>query len=331
MKYSLFLALILVSFMGIFSVTKAQSLGGQIIETEFIPSVPRANEEIYVYLKSYMINIDSAEITWIVNGKVIKSGRGLKNFNFMVGDSGRTTNLQVKIKSVEGQEVVQNYPLTPATVDLIWQSDGFVPPFYKGKSLFAHENNITIVAMPHITGSNGAEINRNNLVYKWKKNGSVVESAGGFGKNTLTVPGSVISRTLEITVEASSLDGSSGAIETIKLTPINPEILFYEKNPTLGIQFQKTLFDNVKLGSSEVSVVAMPFYFSSDDYLNQGLNYMWSINNTFIRNEPTQNSQVFRKAEGVSGTSKISLSVKNSDKILQYSTNSFNLTFQNEN
>lgn len=299
------------------------------INIELIPSSPKPNELVSASITSYSTDINSAKITWSVNGKTQKSGVGEKGFIFNSGDTGTTNIIYISVKTKEGELIERSLTVSPVSVDLIWQNDSFVPPFYKGKALYSHQNKITFIALPHIF-DNGKEVSPKNLIYTWKKNGSVVDSASGYGKNTYTTEGSVISRTLNIEVNVTSPTTNAGGYAHTIVTPIEPSIVFYKKNPLYGIEFQTALSGAVNIkNSNEINILAVPFFFGVTDKKSIDLTYIWSINGSEISNTGSSN-QVFRKKEGTEGNSFISLSIENSNKILQYASADFNLVFNNK-
>lgn len=329
MKYSIFLLLVACS-LGIFSNANAQEISTSqtTINIELTPEVPGPNEVVYVALTSYATDLNAANITWKVNGKNIKSGIGEKDFTFSSGPMNTRTTLSVTIRTVEGELIEKNLVLKPSDVDMIWQSKSFVPPFYKGKAMFSHQNEITFIAIPHITGSNGQEINSKNLIYKWRKNGSVMQDYSGYGKNTFTFVAPLISRAIEISVEATPVNGDGIATGYTFIDPIEPSIVFYKKDPIFGIRFQNALQNINELNNSlEIAVIAMPFNFGVLDSLAPELIYKWKINDLPLDGFNESNLQVFRQIEGVSGSSNISLSIENSRKILQYTSGKFDLGF----
>jgi hypothetical protein len=332
MKQSVFI-LLFVSIFGFFNVTDAQiiTLPETEVSVELSPENPSPNGVVYASVISYGTNLDAATITWKINGKTQKSGMGEKSLSFTVGETNTTTTIEVSIKTREGESIQKTLRIKPTSVDLLWESESFVPPFYKGKSLFSHQNKITMIALPHITTSTGVEIGTKNLIYTWKKNGSVVEGASGFGKNTYTFTSSLISRPFNIEVEVTTISNSGSGYASTNISPTDPDILFYKKDPLLGIEFQKTLQNTVSLkDSKELIVVSVPLFFGTTNSTSGGLSYKWLINGSPINNNPKEPTQIFRLEEGSSGVSKISLSIENDQKILQYASNSFNLSFNNK-
>lgn len=325
--FFLFLFILVLGFSGSVCAQTTDLLSAN-VDVSVIPENPKANESVSVSLVSYSTDINSAKITWNLNGKVVKSGTGEKTFNFSVGDTNTTTALDIIIKTFEGETVTKTLRIRPVDVDLLWQSYGFTPPFYKGKSMFSSQNKITFIALPHMTSESGAEIPAKNLVYKWKNNGTVIDNLSGYGKNTYTLTASLISRPINVGVEVTSLSTGSVGSANITVNPSDPVVMFYKKDPLYGIEFQKALTGTVSLqNSKELIVVGVPLFFGTLNSSAPQLAYKWSINGVRINDDTSQSAQVFRQKEGTVGTSNISLSIENSSKILQYASGNFNLTF----
>ncbi len=292
------------------------------------PENPASNQNVNASIESFDTNLDAATISWAVGGRILSTGKGIKTFSFTTGSTNTTTTLRITVKTQQGEVVTKSYPIHPTEVDLIWQARGHTPPFYKGKNLFSYEDRITFIALPHITNSAGKEIPADNFIYKWTRDGSVIADFSGYGKNTYTLQSSIISRPLDIQVDVTSpASDAVGSAETI-VTPVDPTVLLYEKHPTLGIQFQKALTNTSSLfDSKEIEVVAEPYFFGVTSPYTPLLSYKWSINSVPIDEDTTKVSRIFRQKEGVSGTSNISLSVENTDQILQLASTNFNIQF----
>lgn len=331
MRYSIFVLLFVCS-LGFSATTHAQvpsTLTAQ-IDVNMVPENPGPNQMVNVSLVSYSTDINTASITWRVNGGTQKSGVGQKTFSFTTGNTNTTTTLGITIVTKEGETVTKTFSIKPAGVDLIWQTDGFVPPFYKGKTLFSYQNRITFIALPHMTSGNGAEISAKNLIYKWTKDGTVINTASGLGNSTYTFVGSLISRPLDIEVEVTSPNQNGVGTAEVVVSPVDPSVVFYKKNPLYGIEFQKALTGTVGLtDSKELAVFGAPFFFGTLSANAPELLYKWSVNGSSIDSDTSQTTRVFRQLEGTSGTSNISLQIENSRKILQLANGNFNLMFGN--
>lgn len=329
MKYFV-LSLLIVFTFGFFNHASAQlrELTTGSIEVTLIPENPSEYETVQASIVSYMTDLDSAGIVWEVNGKTVKSGIGQKVVNFKVGGIGEETNLKIDIQTKEGESITKTIKISPSSVDLIWQSNSYVPPFYKGKTMFAHQDSVTVIAIPHMTSNK--EFDPTSYIYKWTQNGVALQSLSGYGKNTITIQGSIISRPIKIKVEVSSPYSYSTAYGYTTITPIDPFVLLYNKSPLYGIQFQRSIYGVNQMSSPEMTVVAEPMFFDVRYAKSANIAYKWFINGNPVNNDLTDSTQVFRPKEGTSGTSEITVKVEHIDKILQYATSKFSLGFGNK-
>ena len=328
MKRTIFILFLLCAFgIGVVAHAQFNAVPQADINVDLSPENPGPNQTVTVTLTSFSTNLDAGKITYSINGAVKKSGNGLKTFSFTTGGINTTTTLGIAVRTSEGDTVQKTIRIQPVSVDLVWQSESFVPPFYKGKALFSYQNKITFVALPHINASGGGEISDKNLIYKWTQNGEVIGNASGYGRNTYTTVGSIIARPIDVEVEVTSGNSPAVGSAEIVVNPITPLVLFYKKNPLYGIEFQNALVGKAMLGDSqEVTVVGIPLFFGVANSSSGSLSYSWSINGEML-DGAYQNTRVFRRTEGVSGASNISLSVENANKILQSASSNFSLEF----
>jgi hypothetical protein len=297
------------------------------VAVEFSPSAPGPNQSVTATATSYSVDLNSSSISWSMGGKKQSSGNGLTTFSFTTGSLNQTTTIDVTITAANGQVIQKTFSIKPADVDLIWQAQSHTPPFYEGKPLFSHEELLEFVAIPHIIGSNGAEIPARNLIYKWTRNGYVVGDFSGYGKSTYTMLASIISVPIDMQVEVTTPDGTGIADAEVTAAPVTPQIVFYRRDPLYGLQFQNALPQSLALTGSEMDVLGEPFYFATDDISAGNLQYTWSENGQQIDSDLSKTDRVFRPANGTSGTANISLSITNTNKILQTADGSFNLSF----
>ena len=111
------------------------------------PATPGPNEQVTARLESSNIDLDISNITWSLNGKTVKSGQGVKDFAFISGDIGSRVLIVASIDSTRGK-ITKVYDFTVGSVDLIWEGGGYVPPFYSGRSLWARQGQLRLLAIP---------------------------------------------------------------------------------------------------------------------------------------------------------------------------------------
>ena len=320
MKYfgAFFLTLLLVPSFALAQQTPNDALAGlsDNIAVTVSPENPGPNTSVTVNVDSYATDLNSARITWSVNGKILQDGMGKKSLTLTTGSLGSATTINLTIVPLNGASFQKTITLTPASVDLFWQANSYTPPFYEGKAQFAKQNSITFVAVPNIVDAHGNRVSISNAIYTWSKDGSVMGSLSGTGKNTLTLTDSILGLPMSISVSVSTLDQSITATKSLSLQSQNPLILLYENNPLYGILYNRELGNTFNLSEAEVSVTGAPYYFSNSDESAGRLQYSWSINGAPVAS-PNQNSITLRQQTGVAGNSVLGLQIQNSNIILQ--------------
>lgn len=211
--------------------------------------------------------------------------------------------------------------LSAQSVDLLWQGDGYTPPFYNGRTLWSSQSKITLFAVPQKLGGPA------NLNYKWSRNGTVLGSLSGVGKNTLSLNDSVLSKSQNIRVEIVFGDNEVLAQTSTVITPVTPSLLVYENNPLYGFLFHKEVSGSYPLHEAEITFDAFPLFFSVQDHSDTSLTYRWRTN---TGETETKSSVTYRAPEEASGTSLISITLSNADKILQSANKSFLVQFGEE-
>jgi hypothetical protein len=205
-------------------------------------------------------------------------------------------------------------------IDLLMESNGYVPPFYEGRPLWSNQSFVTITAIPQIPGvSNPASLN-----YKWTKNNVVLGTVSGVGKNSLRFSDSVLGKPQTVKIEILSSDGAILASRMFQLAPIPQELLVYENNPLLGFLFNKEVGGRYDIMSQEVTFAAFPLFFSTSNPLNSLIQYTW---NTSTGDTEKNNSVTYRVPEGASGSSQVTLRAQHQSNIIQSGTKSFLVEF----
>jgi hypothetical protein len=304
-------------------------LGPNDVSLDIYPENPQPHQTVSINIQSFSTNLDEADITWSINGIQKLKGFGKKSLSFTTGKAGEVTNIQIDIMTSIGVPIVKSFSITPNSVDLIAEPETYTPPFFKGKPLFTHQSTVVFVAFPHIV-SNGVEIPSEKLIYKWSKDGDVLGSNSGYGKNILTYNAPLISRDFNIDVVVTDPTTNSTAEGSMDMFPQEPIIVFYRKDPLYGVQYNKALVDSYKLAGKEVEITAVPYYFSGSSNTDSQLQYKWSINGNPIEDNGSSPSKVFRLVGDLFGLSDISLSIDHSDRVLQSASENITIDFQKE-
>ncbi len=299
------------------------------ISMEAVPQTPGPFERVIVRLSSFSMDLNRSTISWFINDRLIKKGIGKKTFSFTTGDIGETSKISVSVGSGILGNTTQAMSFIPSEVDLLWEAIGvYTPPFYKGKALPTPQSLVKVVAFPHLKFPSGNEIKNDFLIYKWKKNNEYKDfnSQSGYGKNSVVFRRSLLRQTEKIEVDVSSKSNKLSGYNSLFLGQYNPEIIFYEQNPIEGVLYEKALGKEFNMENSETTIVAEPYFFSTSSRGGESLLFEWKLNNKVFNSGPSKGIITFR-TDGESGTSKLSLDIKNLVRFLQFTNKTLNINF----
>lgn len=293
---------------------------------DMAPRYPKPQELVSIELSLYTEDLNSADITWRQNGKLMLGGKGATSYSFKTGAAGEEINIEISIKLLSGSAFSKNIKLNPAGIDLIWEANSYVPPFYKGKALHPKQGSLRIVAIPEFV-KNGRTTPPQNLIYKWSNGNTVYESQSGYGKNSIVVSSSLFGREENIEVLVTDPVNNLVVQEFLDVRAVEPEIVFYENNPYYGHIFESAVSDSLNLNSEEIEVLAAPYYFTKER--DGVLKYEWRLNGQSIPNLSDSRTAIFRRPDGQGGKSNISLQIANNGRILQQAKADLSISFGN--
>ncbi|MBU6430848.1 MAG: hypothetical protein KGJ58_01010 [Patescibacteria group bacterium] len=297
--------------------TGALNGAGDSVDVTTAPEFPGANQDVSVRAESFSFDINSSEIIWALDGIIKDKGIGKKDFSFKTGTVGSVSLLKIIIKTKEGKTIEKSLVVRPAGVDILWQADSYVPPFYKGKALYGYQSLITVIALPNIINSDGMKINPDDLIYKWTKDSKVLGEVSGYGKNKFSFSAQILSHSPEIEVEVSSSDKKIKASGSITLEAIEPKTVIYEDNPLYGIIYEKAVAGDFKLNGNEITLTATPYFFSNNAVDDKKIKYGWNMNGQNIGGGKGGRRITFRNVDAAKGSTAISVDLQNEESDLQ--------------
>ncbi len=299
------------------------------LDVSISPENPGTNTRTNIDIRNYSTDLDRATITWSLNGKQVQKAIGLTHFEFRTGALGTPSSIDILINTISGKTIRKNITLRPSEIDLVWETSGYTPPFYKGHPRYVNQSFVTVVAIPNMVGKNGQKLNPKNLVYKWSVDGEVQGSDSGYGKNSYSFRGSIVPKSTEISVEASSLRDGTLASARIELDPERPEILIYKDDPIYGVLYNRALLSNFTLSDDEATFVSVPYFFSGKTPLVSHLEYAWSMNGADISGVAKRNKVTLRRSgQNEAGNAQVSVTTENSREILQSAGYDFLVSFE---
>ena len=327
------LAIFGVFFDGPQSASAVSSLGN--VDTTAIvvrPSNPRPYQAIELSIENYSISVDSAMITWFINGTIARQGKGERTLSTTLAGPGSPFQVSVILKDTSGTILTKSLNFSPQNVDILYDVDSYTPPFYKGKALYPYQGLVRVVALADFIDGAGNPISPNNLIYEWWQNNKKSGPGSGYGKKLFAFQGGVLMDGTTIKVRVTTEDGVNVAENSIFIEPQTPEVGLYENSPLYGIIRNKELGGGYSLSGNEIKITAIPYFYSTKKATNPSMmTYSWSINNEPIPSAKNKTEAVFRRVSNGSGNAVISLETTQPTKIYQFSTTDMTLSFSENN
>jgi len=285
------------------------SLSMDAFKIGLVPPNVAANSVVKAKIETYSFDPDITYITWVLNGKTIKQGRGEKSIDFSVGDIGSNVSLSAYVTTEKGAELAQSLNFKVAEIDLLWQAETIVPVFYKGKAEPVAGSNVKVAAI-----SQGLGIGK-NLVYDWQRNYKTIADISGRGRDSFVFNFSAArdEEVIGVTVYGSNKDFSISKTITIKRK--EPKIFLYEEHPLEGPLFNIALPTEIVLTQPQTIVRVEPYFFPKE--ASSSLLYNWKMNDKQAEPLYAPNVIGLSLPEQKGGYSVIDVRVKNSNNKLQ--------------
>lgn len=293
------------------------------------PEIPGADQQVTLTLKTYLLNLASADIDWSIDGKSVQHGIGISTFTFTTKDVGQPTTIDVSVLPVGGYVIKKELIITPSSVDILWEAtDSATPPFYRGKALPTTEATIKYVAIPNMKSQSGMLLDPKDMVYDWTNNYTPVQNASGYGKDSYTFKMPFTDQGETVGVVAQLRDGGLSAQGQVDTSIYDPLIVWYVSSPLYGPQFDQAINSGYTVSSNDVSIFAEPFFASPKDILSTNLSYTWTLNNETLDAQTTPNVLFLHRNDSNKGDAVVGLTIDNSEKYLQELTSSLTLHLQ---
>ena len=293
------------------------------------PGNSRVGESVTLTLTSTIIDLSTSKITWYVDGALKNAGNST-SYIIKTKNSGQSTIIRVVVETSDGIKGEISKEIISSGVDLIIEPTSYITPFYKGRPYFVTQGTFKVVAIPDVV-VDGKRLNPADLYFKWSKDGDILGSNSGIGKNILIVNGTIPINDINISVQI--LDSGKNILAENSRTVISdqPKILFYENSPLYGIFYNKAITGNYFLGDKEeLNVVAKPFSYNVSKDAGNETSYKWYVNGGYVVPPGKTNEILFRQTSAnLKGVASVSLDLNATDpsRKFQYSSGNFNIEF----
>ena len=287
------------------------------------PEHPAPGELTRVEVLSSLFDLAASSMLWYVNGKVVAEGPGISSQNIAAGSAGKETSVRVIVSQEGVGSASVEASVRPVEMDLLWESDSYVPAFYRGRALPSEGASIRFQAVPRFFDSAGHLMPTSEIIFTWKKNGSVLQSVSGRGRAAAIIQGPVLFGFDTFSVEAKTVDGSLSSSASASISSTEPLVELYENNPLLGLMYHQALTGDIALAATEASFFAIP-YFAPIQQVN-GLQYAWKVNGTPITNNPQRANELTINATGSDGKLLLELALTHATNYFLSSGGSWNI------
>lgn len=318
-------------FLSTCGIAYAQSAVPAPIQYIVSPQTPGPNTQVTIEVDGVGSFVGDSTITWSQDGKVASKGVGQRNFTFTTGALGSQTHIHVVVQSTTEGTLTNDWVFIPSAVNLVWEADTSVPPFYKGKALYSGGSDIKVVAFPSIV-VNGKNFAASSLSFQWTLDGDPLPSQSGLGKNSLTFTGSQLQNEEDVSVDVY-YGASKVGQGSITIPATTPELLLYDKDPLRGLLLDTALPAGISLSTNEFTVQVVPYYFAKSSLKSGSLTYAWTLNgNDTSGPDANQGTLTLRQAGSGTGAAVLGVSLQNndSDKFVQAANTALRIIFGNQ-
>lgn len=319
--------LILSSFFATHTANAQLSVAGNRIFLSTTPERPAPGDVVRISADSPLLDLASSDIKWYVNDILFNEGLGLQEIAISAGALGSETSVVATAGGADGTVASGEAFIRPVEVDLLWESDSFVPPFYRGRALPSAETSLRLHAIARFNPIESVQVPERDIIYTWKLNDTVVPAASGRGKSFAVLPSPTLFGTDSIEVIASTLDGAKEGYGRATISSVEPMLELYEKHPLFGVMYNSSLSDATAIPDTEMTFSAVPYFAEADSADDPRLNYSWAVNGNDVATDEQKRSEITVNADKSDGLAQIALSITHAVNLYMQSSGKWGVSF----
>lgn len=293
------------------------------------PENPLPSGFVHLSAASPMIDLAQSDITWYADKKIIAQGAGLAEADIAAGPLGSEVDVVVIAQSNDGSTASGEAFVRPTEINLIWESDSYTPPFYRGRALPSAGTKIRAQAIADFKLPNGTLVPESSITYTWRRNGSVIQTASGRERSFAVLPSPTLFGTDTIEVEAVSADGTLSGTASVNIPSVEPVLTLYEDNPLFGIMYSKALAQAATVKDPEVTFAAIPYFAEANSPDDSQLTYNWQVNGQRVPADYTRPSEITINSDKSTGNAGIALSLTRLRNWYMKADGQWNISFPN--
>lgn len=293
------------------------------------PEYPQPGQSVQATVFSQDEDVRAATIVWLLDNE-IQQGAESDVFNFTAGELGVPQVIGVLVKTASGKVLTKTVTLQPAQVTLLWESDAYTPPFYRGRTLYAPGSMIRAEAVPGFVDAEGNSEDPSRLMYTWSKNGTVLGDVSGINARTIVTEGPKFYGDYILSVEVTTTDNRQTARSAARVETNEPRIALYEFSPVTGIQYHASVNEGYDFSeSSQREVRVEPYFMNVLSPNDDVLNYSWYVNGTKVATRQEQPASLILKlSEEDTLTASLRVVVEHTLYLLQTGIGNFDISLE---
>ena len=286
------------------------SVSGQARPTfsfQVVPENYEAGDRVTLNIESFSLQLDTQNIVWSIDGKVVLEGKGKKKFTTLAPMSGVEKKVMVVVDN--NVPVKKIFILRTKDLSLYVESvDGYVPVWYRGRSRITEESVAKIIVVP---ASFPAIDGDTESVYSWSKGGFRDQNQSGTNRQGYALKLNPFNNNETISVKVDGFE------KEVIITPQRTSLSLYEYSPLIGMRFNAILDSNITLIKEDVTLEAVPWFFSLLERNSSRMSIVWTVNGLPVQNPANKLSLNVRKGSQTKGVAKVGIAVKHKDRTLQ--------------
>lgn len=285
------------------------------------PQSPEPYSAIEVSLNAYSINTTGATIEWYIDDVLQTEDTDRRSITVTTGGLGEELRVRAAISPLNGQAAEASLTIVPTRIDVIIEADTNVPNFYEGRALPSPDAPIRIIAIPH----DGSGASPAAYTYKWELNNKVFFGGAVNSRYAIETTMPTFKNAL-LSVTVFDDTGSVVGKKNMRLSGVEPELLFYEENALRGLT-QRTIMDAYTLTGDEVTVRAEPYYVNRESDAEANV-YEWRVDGNIVNNTGDDPHNLTLRKTGGAGNASVSFREANTKDLFQYARGSFTIFFE---
>lgn len=285
---------------------------------ELQPPYPTPGEAVTLSINDFRGSSFGANITWVLDGKVIPEAENKRQVQITAGELGTTQSVEAILTRTSGSKETLAVTVRPIYLDIIIEPQTHVPNHYRGRALPSIGSTVNATAL-----ISGAGFRNPDLIYTWRIGQRVIEGGSIRGRNQVSFTTSYSSESL--TVQVATLDGSIIASRSILIPSVTPEVHFYEVSALFGMS-KKTITTSTSLIGNSLIIAAEPYYLDSGVYNNPDI-AEWELGNSPTETGSGNPYEVTLQRTGSGGTLNLNFHVRDTTQVLQGAVGSTQINF----